>query len=269
MTERDPSDGREASAGINRRNVLKAASATAAAGVGVAATGGNVAAQADSKCSCFQKVPEGCTCSKFEPVHENSVFNVAGAKLTVLPKTEAGSRDDFDTLKIEGASRICALALKSGSQNQGESCTYWNGESGQLTTDNNKDISNVQVVHGDDCCASVDACRKCPSDLRVKYEYNKETGEFELEGDGDSNVTDLRITERKDGEPVQACFETSYCEVDVSVKAGSGSYSRKFSTISGSQEVCFRGITTKNPQGKTVEHAISNFVVTCPIEQDE
>lgn len=117
-------------------------------------------------------------------------------------------------------------------------------------------------------------CDECPEDFYLKYEWvEDEEAEGECKGefvvfDADDNevsedegLTLVSVTCDEDGEPQEACFETDFCELDATVKAGRGT---EDDTVSFEGDNCVTGITTENPNGKERTHAISNIVFTCP-----
>jgi hypothetical protein len=85
------------------------------------------------------------------------------------------------------------------------------------------------------------ACLTCESgeDLLVQYEWDG--GEFITEGSDENIVLDNVILD-EEGEPVEVCFTTEFCEVDAVVKAGQEYESYTPET----DEICVTGI--KNPR---------------------
>ena len=100
-------------------------------------------------------------------------------------------------------------------------------------------------------------CIECESgeELLVKYEYDEEKGEFFIEKGGDDDITLESVTLDDEGEPEEACFSTTYCELDAVVKAGPG---YEVTDVSDT-EFCVTGI-----EGK----AISNIRFYCVAPDD-
>lgn len=139
-------------------------------------------------------------------------------------------------------------------------------------TDEDLLVDNMAVNRTVECCV------ECPSDLYWKFEWDDEEEDVNSECDGDfviydedDNVVDPSEVENielvsvscdEDGEPQEACFETTYCEVSSTVKAGpetkcvreSGDFDRPVG------EFCVEGIYDEN---KGVTKAISNIVFAC------
>lgn len=65
-------------------------------------------------------------------------------------------------------------------------------------------------------------CVECESgeELLVKYEYDEDEGEFFIEKGGDDDISIESVTFDDEGEPQEACFSTTYCDLDAVVKAG-------------------------------------------------
>lgn len=127
------------------------------------------------------------------------------------------------------------------------------------------DLHDASCVPDDHpvCSAGDYCCSPCESgeELLVKYEWSG--GKFVTEGSV-GNIEPTSWTLDEDGEPVEACFTTDYCEVDAVVKAGQGY--ETYEDESGA--FCVTGITTENPQGKEITQAISNVQFFCETPDD-
>ncbi|QIO25391.1 VWA domain-containing protein [Haloarcula sp. JP-L23] len=120
-------------------------------------------------------------------------------------------------------------------------------------------------------------CTECPEDFNFKYEWVEDEeaegeckGEFVIFDDDDNEVESVEGLELvsvscdEDGEPQEACFETTYCELAYEVKAGQETDDDTVSFDETGGEFCVTGIEDTNPQGESVTYAISNIVFTCP-----
>lgn len=151
---------------------------------------------------------------------------------------------------------------------------------GELAVD--VDIADVEglvdelVAILEDLC-----CTDCPDGFDYKYEWVEDEdadgacrGEFVIYDDEDNVVESVENLELvsvscdEDGEPQEACFETTICELDYEVKAGRGTEDGTVTFDETGGEFCVTGIEKENPRGKTVTHAISNIVFTCPSEAE-
>lgn len=154
-----------------------------------------------------------------------------------------------------------------------EKATYcvWVNDNECANAANTPDVHSAPCVPDEqptcpesDYCAGEDTeCPPCESgkELLVKYEWSG--GKFVSEG-SDGNIEPTSWTLDEDGEPVEACFTTDYCEVDAVVKAGQGY--ETYEDESGA--FCVTGITKENPQGKEITHAISNVQFFCETPDD-
>ena len=140
------------------------------------------------------------------------------------------------------------------------------------------DLANVQGLV-DDLVAileAIDCCTDCPPDLYVKYEWVEGESAGDCNGafvlyDADDNMVDgvsgielVSVNCDDDGEPQEAVFETTFCDLQYDLKAGRGTESVHVSFEETGGEFTVTGITTTNPAGKARTHAISNIVFTCP-----
>jgi hypothetical protein len=120
-------------------------------------------------------------------------------------------------------------------------------------------------------------CVECPEGFYYKYEWVEDEeaegeckGEFVILDDDDNEVESVEGLELvsvscdEDGEPQEACFETTFCELDYEVKAGQETDDETVLFDETGGEFCVTGIEDTNPVGKTVTYAISNIVFTCP-----
>jgi len=148
--------------------------------------------------------------------------------------------------------------------------------SGDLAID--VDIANIEALV-DELVAILEdlCCVECPEDFHYKYEWVEDEdaegeckGEFVIFDDDDNEVESVEGLELvsvscdEDGEPQEACFETTFCELDYEVKAGQETDDETVLFDETGGEFCVTGIEDTNPQGKTVTYAISNIVFTCP-----
>jgi len=148
--------------------------------------------------------------------------------------------------------------------------------SGDLAID--VDIANIESLVDqlvgvlEDLC-----CTDCPTDFYYKYEWVEDEeadgecqGEFVIYDDDDNAVESVdglelvSVSCDEDGEPQEACFETSLCEVAYEVKAGQETNLEDVSFDNTGGEFCVTGIEGTNAGGQTVTYAISNIVFTCP-----
>lgn len=120
-------------------------------------------------------------------------------------------------------------------------------------------------------------CDECPTDFYYKFEWVEDeevegdcAGEFVVY-DADDNVVEsvsglslVSVTCDEDGEPQEACFETTFCDVAYTVKAGRGTASDTVAFEDTDGAFCVHGIESTNPRGKAITHAISHVVFTCP-----
>ncbi|WP_157969569.1 vWA domain-containing protein [Haloplanus rubicundus] len=140
------------------------------------------------------------------------------------------------------------------------------------------DVANVQRLV-DDLVAILDdlCCAPCPAAFPLKYEWVETddaegdcAGEFVVYDADDRVVPEVdglrlvSVTCDEDGEPQEACFETTLCELSYVVKAGRDTESDTVTPADTDGVVCVSGIELANPRGKVVSHAISNVVFTCP-----
>ena len=123
----------------------------------------------------------------------------------------------------------------------------------------------------------INCCVECPEEFNYKYEWvEDEESEGECKGafviyDDDDNVVEsteglelVSVSCDEDGEPQEACFETTFCELHYEVKAGRGTEEETVLFDDTGGEFCVTGIEDTNPRGKPVTYAISNIVFTCP-----
>lgn len=96
-------------------------------------------------------------------------------------------------------------------------------------------------------------------------------GKFVIYNDDDTPVEGsldeielVSVTCDGDGEPSEACFETTLCELQYEVKAGRNSKTESVSFKETEGTFCVTGITDTNPAGKDVTYAISNIQFSCP-----
>jgi len=140
------------------------------------------------------------------------------------------------------------------------------------------DIANIEALVGELVAILEDlCCTDCPEGFSYKYEWveNGEAegeckGEFVIFDDDDNEVESVEGLELvsvdcdEDGEPQEACFETTICELDYTVKAGQETDSDTVPYDETGGEFCVTGIEDTNPAGKSVTYAISNIVFSCP-----
>lgn len=148
------------------------------------------------------------------------------------------------------------------------------------------EISNVEGLADQLIAVLAEACEPecpdCPTDFSYKFEWTEDeeaegecAGEFVIYDTHDgvvapddlSEVSVVSVSCDGDGEPQEACFETSLCEITYTVKAGRGTETYTV-TPDEDGEFCVYGITTvKGKRGKEVTHAISHIVFTCPEDE--
>jgi hypothetical protein len=148
------------------------------------------------------------------------------------------------------------------------------------------EITNVEGLADQLVAVLAEACEEecpdCPEDFVYKFEWTEDedaegdcAGEFvvydahdDVVAPGDpSEISLVSVSCDGDGEPQEACFETSLCEVAVQVKAGRGTETATV-TPDDDGRFCVEGITTvKGKRGKEVTHAISYVAVTCPADE--
>ena len=149
------------------------------------------------------------------------------------------------------------------------------------------ELSNVEGLVDQLVAVLAEACEEecpdCPADFVYKFEWTEDeeaegecAGEFVIYDAHDTVVAPGDLSEISlvsvgcdgDGEPQEACFETSLCEVAVEVKAGRGTESATVTPDEDGQ-FCVEGITTvKGKRGKEVTHAISYVEFTCPASDE-
>jgi hypothetical protein len=128
------------------------------------------------------------------------------------------------------------------------------------------DVANVQgVVDELVTQLETDCCVDC-TDLSQKYEWvGIEDGQDPIEGfvveDGSESaaLTLVSVTLDEDGEPQQACFETTLCGLAYAVKAGRDTELHTVNTENGGG-FCVTGIDADD---KDVTYAISNVRFAC------
>jgi uncharacterized protein YegL len=140
------------------------------------------------------------------------------------------------------------------------------------------DLSNVDALVDDLVALLFEVCcTPCPSGFWYKYEWVEDdhadgdcAGSFVVYDADDERVGDVdgidlvSVTCDEDGEPQEACFETSLCAVDYRVKAGRETESATVTYDDAGGTVCVTGIETTNPAGRSRTHAISHVVFSCP-----
>lgn len=148
------------------------------------------------------------------------------------------------------------------------------------------EISNVEGLADQLITVLAEACEPecpdCPADFVYKFEWTEDeaaegecAGEFVIYDAHDNVVAPGDLPEVSlvsvgcdgDGEPQEACFETSLCEIAYEVKAGRGT---ETDTVTPDEDgvFCVEGITTtKGKRGKEVTHAISYVEFTCPADE--
>jgi hypothetical protein len=140
------------------------------------------------------------------------------------------------------------------------------------------DIANIEALVDELLAILAElCCEACPEDYYVKYEWvEDENAEGDCKGefvllDADDNVVEsvdglelVSVTCDEDGEPQEACFETTFCDLSYTVKAGRGTEEETVTFEETGGAFCVTGIEGTNPAGKSVTYAISNIVFTCP-----
>ncbi|MFV8836756.1 hypothetical protein ACNSTU_17490 [Aquisalimonas sp. APHAB1-3] len=129
------------------------------------------------------------------------------------------------------------------------------GEGNEIT------VGNLRISESG-CRRDEEECPPCPP-ASVKYEFVKEeepTSEddcgFVVEGTADDSlIRNISYTSKENElcEPIQVCFDTDYCDLQVEVKAAT---TERAISLEGPGRVCF---DTPDGQGR----AISNFTVVC------
>jgi hypothetical protein len=151
-----------------------------------------------------------------------------------------------------------------------------------VTGENSMKVADVTFMESPVTVASLASpypesvcCDPCPEGFYYKFEWVEDeesegecAGEFVIYDSEDNmveSVEGLTLTSvecDEDGEPVEACFETSYCDLTYEVKAGS--FEEEYGVEYG--EFCVTGIDEEKETGggtKTITHAISNIEFTC------
>lgn len=139
-------------------------------------------------------------------------------------------------------------------------------------------IDNLAVPFGIECRE----CVSCDLGGTFKYEWvEDEEAQGECKGefvvyDADDNVVPepdglslVSVTCDEDGEPQEACFETEFCTLSATVKAGRETDTVAVDAEEAGGEFCVTGIDDTNPRGKTVTYAISHIVFACPDDGSE
>ena len=277
-----PSDAESTNSSVNRRTVLQVLCTGAVAGVGLVGTAsGHEVNGKPVFCDCSQLCVsvEGNADVLIARENDNGGYDIGfivdGGELDPYPKGEPRysgnfcvSTDDADVpdgkiigLQVAGTRWVnpnqCAQDALAAEQEQLDSThPRPEGDSGSQCKEPPEDPEDPEDPEEPDCvpCESGE-------ELLVKYEWDD--GEFITEG-SDENVELTGETLDEDGEPVEACFSTEYCEVDAVVKAGTNyeTYEDESGTF------CVTGITTENPQGNSITQAISNVQFFCEAPED-
>lgn len=132
-------------------------------------------------------------------------------------------------------------------------------------------VEELVAILGDVCCV------ECPEGFEYKYEWVEDEdadgecqGAFVIYDDDDAVVETVEGLELvsvscdEDGEPTEACFETTVCALRYEVKAGRETETETVTFDETGGTFCVSDIEGENGAGKPVSYAISNIVFTCP-----
>lgn len=257
---------------VRRRSVLKAGAVTAI-GAGVfSGTASATEAEEIQFCDCV----EVCVDREVDK----------GGDFYVIVATEDGDGYTFTETKFSGKQDFCyevpdaetqkIVALRPGTSEDEVYCnpnecadvvTSHSDFTSQYTcgTDEFGTFQEIGLTKEDYVTISP-CCIECESgeELLVKYEWDDEEGKFVMEGSSDYVTLDPdSVVLDEEGEPVEVCFSTTYCDIDAVVKASNRYEHEPYEDVGG--EFCVTAIDKENGDG---QYAISNVQFFCEAPDD-